>query len=254
VSDRFSVGLGVSYFDGELETRTALFAPVEATLPEGLFGPNTYATEARLLTQSAAFDDTSWSWNGGLLWTLSDRWRVGGFYRRGPRFFGAGGEISGPALEPTVPEGTVLSYAESPMRLPDVFGAGAAFRSEDGSVTVSLEWDHINYSVLIESFEPGIVDPDVRLDDGDELHVGLEYVFISWTPLIGLRGGIWVDPEHRIRYEGGDPLSRAVFRPGETTYHYAFGFGLAWKGFQMDLGVDLSHVVETASLSAIVSF
>ena len=254
LSDSLSLGLGLSYFDGKLDTRTEFYAPIVETLPEGPLGPNTYVPEARISTQKVAFDDTSWSWSGGFLWRVSRPWSLGGFYRRGPKFSGGGGVFSGPALDPPLSEGTVLEQEESPLRLPDVFGLGAAYRSEDGSITGSFEWDHVNYSVIIESFDPGIVDPDVRLNDVDEFHFGFEYVFINWTPLIALRGGIWVDPEHRIRYEGDDAVARAFFRRGEETWHYAFGFGLATKRFQLDLGFDLSNLVNTASLSAIMSF
>ena len=254
LSESLSLGLGLSYFDGKLDTRTEFYAPIAETLPEGLFGPNAYVPEARFRTDTAAMDDTSWSWSAGFLWRVSDQWNLGGFYRRGPGFVGAGGETAGPALDPYVPEETVLVFEESPLRLPDVIGLGAAYRSEDGSITGSFEWDHINYSVLIESFAPGIVDPDVRLNDADELHFGFEYVFIKWTPLIALRGGVWVDPDHRIRYEGDDAVARAFFQRGQDTWHYAFGFGLAYKQLQMDLGFDLSNLVNTASLSAILSF
>ncbi len=254
LSDSLSLGLGFSYFDGKLDTRTEFYAPIAATLPEGLLGPNAYVEEARIKTATAIMDDASWSWSSGFLWQVSDQWNLGGFYRRGPKFIGSGGETSGPALDPSLTEETGFTFQESPMRLPDAFGLGAAYRSEDGSITGSFEWDHINYSVIIESFDPGIVDPEVGLNDADEIHIGFEYVFINWTPLIALRGGVWVDPEHRIRYEGDDPVARAFFRRGEETWHYAFGFGLAYKRFQLDLGFDLSHLVNTASLSAILSF
>jgi hypothetical protein len=42
--------------------------------------------------------------------------------------------------------------------------------------------------------------------------------------------------------------------PGEDELHLAVGVGLAFKDFQVDLGVDFSDLVDTASLSVIYSF
>jgi hypothetical protein len=49
-------------------------------------------------------------------------------------------------------------------------------------------------------------------------------------------------------------LQRAVFRRGDDEGHFAFGFELAFRWFQFDLGIDLSEIVNTASASAILSF
>jgi hypothetical protein len=84
--------------------------------------------------------------------------------------------------------------------------------------------------------------------------VGFEYAFIRSTPIVAVRVGAWLDPDHRLRYVGDDPLQRVVFRRGSDQGHFALGFGLAFQRFQFDLGIDLSDVVNTASASAIVSF
>ena len=49
-------------------------------------------------------------------------------------------------------------------------------------------------------------------------------------------------------------IEQALLPPGEDEIHLAFGLGLAFESFQLDLGVDLSDHVDTASLSAIYSF
>lgn len=92
------------------------------------------------------------------------------------------------------------------------------------------------------------------LDDGNEFHVGIEYAFINRAPILALRGGVWVDPDHRERFVGGSVFARAIFPAGNDTLHYALGFGLAFKKFQVDLGIDLSELVNTVSVSAIYSF
>ena len=92
------------------------------------------------------------------------------------------------------------------------------------------------------------------LDDGDELHAGLEYAFLRATPLVAIRFGAWLDPAHRFHYEGRDPFERAVVRRGEDEIHLAGGIGVAFESFQLDFGIDLSDLVDTASVSAIYSF
>jgi hypothetical protein len=111
------------------------------------------------------------------------------------------------------------------------------------------------YSTVIESIESDLIETDdTVLNDGDELHLGVEIVVLASTPLIALRGGIWLDPDHRITATGEDALDRALLRPGKDTYHYAVGVGVAFRSFQIDLGADFSEFVDTASLSVIYSF
>ncbi len=92
------------------------------------------------------------------------------------------------------------------------------------------------------------------MPDGNEWHWGIEYVFVQSTPVVAVRLGAWLDPDHRIRATGGDLLQRTVFRPGDDELHLAAGLGLAFRTFQIDLGVDFSDLVDTASVSMIYSF
>jgi hypothetical protein len=120
---------------------------------------------------------------------------------------------------------------------------------------VSFEWDRVQYSTVLESMDEDVVDvEDLKMDDGDELHLGFEYVFINATPIVALRTGVWRDPDHQFNYVGDDPIVGALLRPGRDQVHFAAGFGLAFEKFQFDLGVDLSDLVDTASFSAIFSF
>ncbi len=73
------------------------------------------------------------------------------------------------------------------------------------------------------------------------------------TPVIALRGGIWLDPDHKIRFVGDSIFTQAVFQPGADEIHFSAGVGVAFRKFQIDFGVDLSDSVNTVSLSAIFS-
>ena len=166
------------------------------------------------------------------------------------------GVSSGPALEPHVAEGTLLESTSSPIQFPDVYGLGAAFRSPNGAVTASFEWDHVEYSTIVGSVNTEVSGDELALDDADELHVGFEYVFIQATPIIAARLGLWTDPDHQIRFVGDedDGLARALLPAGADYVHYAVSVGMVLRRFQIDVGVDLSGPVDTTSLSAIYSF
>jgi hypothetical protein len=138
---------------------------------------------------------------------------------------------------------------------PDVWGFGVAYRSSDGSLTVGFEWDRVEYSIIGETLDSPLVDASqVAIDDADELHLGIEYVFLETSPLIAVRGGLWHDPDHRFRYLGDDPFNQALYRSGEDTLHITAGAGVAFRQFQIDLGFDLSDLSDTFTLSAIYSF
>lgn len=248
-----SVGMGISYLDGKFLSQADVFFPTEESLPEGFFGPNSYAPQSRLLTSLLAIEDSDWTFNMGFLWHVSRQWRVGGFFRQGPEFLLEARTFSGPFLR-DIPEGTVLETAESPIGFPDVFGLGVAFKSRSGAVTVLAEWDRVQYSTILDSLDPD----DFRaegsaLDDGDELRAGLEYVFLNWTPVAAIRFGTWLDPDHRLR-DLDDPLGQAFFRAGDDELHFTAGFGIAFRRFQIDLGFDFSDVVRTASVSSVFNF
>jgi hypothetical protein len=203
--DDLRFGLGVSHFSGDLTSRTEFLSlPDETTRTEIL-----------------RVDDSDWGMNAGVLWSISKNVNVGGFYRQAPSFSAAKETLGDPELE------------FNQVRFPDVFGAGIAFRSNGGSIAASAEWDHVRYSLT------GGQDEDIEVDDGDEIHLGFEYVFLGITPIIGLRTGVWHEPGLRIHFVQDGSASRATSEePGR--WHYAFGLGFAFRRFQLDFGIDIS--------------
>ncbi len=187
------------------------------------------------------------------------RIRLGGFFRLGPTFALSAEDQAGPAFD-RIPfdDELLVPEAEGSVSLPHVFGVGAAFKSESGALTVSFEWDHVGYSRFLETFilEPAVADEgQVEQRDGNELHIGLEYAFITRSPLVALRLGAWLDPDHRfLCVEERDLLCQALFRGGDDELHVAIGLGIAFAPFQLDVGLDLSELVDTLSVSAIISF
>ena len=73
---------------------------------------------------------------------------------------------------------------------------------------------------------------------------------------MAVRVGAWLDPDHRFRADPArnDPFERALFGGGDDELHLAAGLGLAFWDFQLDLAVDSSELVDTASISAIWQF
>ena len=95
---------------------------------------------------------------------------------------------------------------------------------------------------------------DQTIDDADELHLGGEYVFLGSTPIIAVRLGAWLDPDHQMRATSDELLIRALLPRGEDEMHYTAGLGIVMQNFQIDLGVDFSDRVDTVSVSAIYNF
>ena len=136
------------------------------------------------------------------------------------------------------------------LELPTLYGLGFAYQTVDGSLTVSFQWDRVEYSNIVDSLE---ID-DRAIDDVNELHLGAEYVFLDSTPIIAIRFGTWRDPDHQMRATSDVPLARALLPRGENEMHYAAGLGVATQRFQIDLAADFADRVNAVSLSAIYNF
>jgi hypothetical protein len=222
--DNLSLGAGVSYFRGTTEL-------VPADDPSA---------------PSRSEKSTDWALNAGVLWSPTEQVRLGGFYREGPALsLGTSGASSCPGQEGTSPS----------LRLPDSYGAGAALRSAGGALTVAFEWDRVLYSSLADGLSAAACGAGaLSLGDVDELHVGAEYAFLRLDPVLALRVGAWLDPEHRLCGTGADSPYLCPAGQGEDEVHGTLGLGMAFRHFQIDFGLDGSRSQVTLSLSGIVSF
>ena len=77
---------------------------------------------------------------------------------------------------------------------------------------------------------------------------------VRTTPLVALRAGVWLDPDHQMRATLDDPYEHALLPRGKDEWHYSAGVGLAMDRFQVDLALDVSDRLNTVSLSAIYNF
>ena len=254
VTEGLSFGLGVSYFSGIVENQAGLYLIDSYPTDDSFYESNSFLPNRLYTTSSFVSDSSDLGFNFGVLWKFAESWRLGGVYRQGPQFDYELHNRAGPANE--LPEGTVLaSVTDRSISFPDVWGLGVAYRSPGGGLTVGFEWDRVEYSVVLETLASDLVDPtDVSVDDANELHLGLEYVFLKTTPLIAIRGGVWHDPGHRFHYSGPDPFTRALYPPGENALHIAVGVGVVFGRFQIDLGADFSDAIDQLAVSGIFSF
>ncbi len=257
-SDTLGLGLSLVRFDADLAIAGEVFLPDPPRPGElVIFTPTSYLPEREVAQTDIVIKDSDWGLNAGVLWAASPRWRFGGFYRAGPRFDATVVSRTGPAAGyfDLPPAGTVVASDTSPLGLPDVYGLGATFRPGDGRLTLGFEWDRVEYSTILTSLSEDVDISTLALADADELHLGGEYVFLRSTPVVAVRLGAWLDPDHQSHFtRRADLIEQALLPPGEDEIHLAVGFGLALETFQLDLGADLSDHVDTASLSVIYSF
>jgi len=164
---------------------------------------------------------------------------------------------TGPRNDFGVPSDLTILQTVDELEFPDVLGLGVAYRSRGGAVTASFEWDRVGYSRIVDSLDRTFFNTvDLSIADADELRVGFEYVLLRSQPLVALRAGAWLDPDHRFQITGTRRAlqDQAVFRAGEDLLHVSAGAGVAFESFQLDLGIDLSDEIDIFALSAIYSF
>jgi long-subunit fatty acid transport protein len=248
--DRFNLGLGVVYTDGSVRSSATQYI-VEGDTLESIFGPVSYVPERSIIGERGSIDDAAWTLSGGLLWQLTDSWSIGGVYRQGPKLKIDTEAAAGYVLDFGVPPGTVLGRVVGHgVEFPDTYGLGFAYRAAGGSLTISFQWDHVEYTNITKSLE---ID-DQAIDDVDTLHLGAEYVFIDSTPIIALRLGTWLEPDHQVYATIDDPYLQALLPKGDDDVHVSAGLGLATQRFQVDLAVDFADRVDTVALSAVFNF
>ncbi len=235
VRENLSVGLGVSSYALDLSGR---FEEIAVT--------GTTGVGIRLAVLEGTASDLALT--AGVLWDFAPAFRLGGFYRQGPRFEVGFQGFFGPAAGIPLPAEPVRRR-RTPIAFADTFGAGIAWRTLRDRLTLSFEWSHIDSSRTLSRLDRGLFDTaSFTLDDGDDLHLGGEWIFLRSKPVIALRAGLWREDSRPLRR-----LGRAA--PGfSATDHRSVGIGLAWKRFQIDLAADWWAAAGLGSLSFVYSF
>ena len=251
VAENLSFGFGVVYFQSEMTSISEEYTSEK----EDFFDPNPHTPEQLDTAYFLGGKGSGVSLHAGFLWRPSPHWSVGGYFREGPDLTMEVTETVGPAND-ELPSGTVELQATTSLHFPAVYGLGAAFRTEDGALTVSFEWDRVRYSSITESLDANVFDPgQIELSDGNELRLGMEYVIVAAKPIVALRLGTWRDPAHGL--DSGpeaDLFERTIFTGGDDQTHLSGGAGLVLDKVQLDFGFDLSDRIDLRSLSIVYRF
>jgi long-chain fatty acid transport protein len=261
VNEDFSIGLGVSSYDLEMASTTVRYnfrntQPIDFST----------ATDIESI-QRQEDGDSDIAISLGFRWNLNDKWGIGGVYRQGPDL-----EFRATNTRPSVSTDLAADQTAK-FNVPDVYGLGLAFRPTD-ALTIAVDYDRIRYSSLTADTINIFFNPDndslganqgraaarkLTVDDANEIHLGVEYILTKMTYPLALRLGGWLDPDHKIRFEGtldndADRRHAARFRPGDDEIHYSVGLGVVFGTFQVDAAADFSAPVDTASLSGVFRF
>ncbi len=283
-----SLGIGISFYEFSIDSLTRRYAidrfseTTDLTRLGDVYGPPLFSNENILSRQFLTGADTDWAINIGFVHKITRRLDIGGAYRQGPDFNLRAIQLTGPAEEDNFslhPTNQIAVF-----HVPDTYGIGLSFAATE-STRVMADYNHIAYSQMTEDmadiyqekFNPEL--ERFRVGDTYQLHLGFESLFFPKEKsrlLLALRLGIWLDPDHRIRYEG-DCENReyknaydirrltchrfdSLFQPGEDEVHYSAGFGIAEipigdkTKFQIDFAFDHSERIDIAAISAIFRF
>jgi long-subunit fatty acid transport protein len=234
VNDRLSVGLALVHSEVSLTTDTGIYI-FDLQDPDGVFEEIPLIPERRVSTRALAIDDADWSLQAGVLWRPVERVSAGFFYREGAEAEGPLRIDLGFAGEPGFEITGTGAFA-----VPDVWGAGLAYRSPGGRWTVAGELDRVGYEGLLREVIDGEEVQAAEHRDGWEARFGVEFALLRRQPIVAFRAGGW-EAE-------GDGLVE------ERITHLAVGLGIAAERFQIDLAADFSEEIDTGSLSFIYAF
>jgi len=242
-----SVGAGFSVYRFSLDADFARY-PVIGSFAGPVDRSHTISTA----TQDS--DDWSPAFNAGVLVGPFHSITIGGAFRLGPRF-----EFS---QHDQVPSAGFDLQRTGKFKVPDVWSAGVVW--EYGNARVLFDYDRVQYNQLIEDFVAfqslaSGRGAQLRLDDGNEVHAGVEYRVPKIKLPLAVRGGLWYDPDHAVRYEptaandATDALFAATLPGGESVVHYTFGAGVALIDWlEVNGAADLSSRTKYATFSVVI--
>jgi long-subunit fatty acid transport protein len=235
MNDTLSFGLGIVFSDVSLIAQSEIFLPDDDSV-EALFGRISFLPDRLIATSTLSMEGSDVTINAGVLGRISEQVSAGLFYRQGAKAEGTAGLEFGPAAP-----FTDSFRHDAVLKVPDVAGAGLAFRSKDGRVTLATEVDHVAYSGLIQVMSTEEREVVVReYEDAWEYHLGAEYALLQSKPILAFRAGAWV--------ENGADLEE------KKLTHLSGGIGIALEPFQVDLAGDFSKERDNVSLSFIYTF
>jgi hypothetical protein len=104
--------------------------------------------------------------------------------------------------------------------------------------------------------------PDLfDLDDGTEIHGGVQYAVPRWPGVPRFRGGVWFDPDHSVQFTpSANPSDRlfnerfsAALSTGKNQVHVTGGIGFTFgRHLELNAAFDAASTTNIFSSSLIV--
>lgn len=218
---------------------------------DGFFGPPILTSEVSRGSQTA--DSVSWAPTVGAMIGGDDR-RLGIVYRQGATF-----DMTTETSAPLIQAGA--------FRVPNTLAFGASFRPKP-PLTVAVEVTRIWYSRLREDFVTAQAAASNRadsftIDDGTEVHGGVQYAVPRWRGVPRFRGGVWYDPDHSVHFTPAtatgasdrlfDERFSTALSTGKSQVHGTGGVGLTFgRHFEVNAAIDIASTTRIFSTSLIV--
>jgi long-chain fatty acid transport protein len=240
-----NIGASLEFSIGRIRSRLDRFGT------QGANGPPDFSN--LISTETVDGTDLGIGFNIGALWHPVKDLGVGLVYRRGPRY---------DTQQTITVAGGSTTTLDFGFKVPDVAAAGVSYRFFE-RLTVAIEATYIQYSQLVKGFQVPLADSvatKYKVDDALELHLGAEYIFFVKDIPLAARGGFYTNPDHKIRYTGGqhdasEAAERLLYRGGKDRYHGTAGLGIVpFPGFQIDFAGNYSKDLREFSVSTVFRF
>lgn len=224
-------------------------------------------------TRVVSSDEKAFGGVVGALWA-NDTLRLGAVYRFGPKFDARSTRtcthnIPNPNSTPdggdcAANNQAVLEVKSTSFPVPDSYGIGFAWQATD-TFSVGVDVIQTEYSDLADLAYGTAGNKRIRtfeIEDALEPHLGMEWALkLKAERYLYLRGGTWLEADHRLLYKRPANNPSAVFDklyPSEaedSELHATVGVGyVAGAKWQVDLAGDFSGWSDIASLSFVYRF
>jgi long-chain fatty acid transport protein len=284
LSDKVSIGGGLALSDFSIDSRTneytnppEIFTIIPATAANRsrftgfgqAYGPPNFADSNSGKVINEVGDDKGVTGNVGVLVRPSPKWSVGGSARFGSKLTYQAKTVAAAAWIPASEIGSTIDQETVPFKVPDTYSVGASFRPTD-KILIATQYDFVRFSQMSEDIQEvfGIDESNptaglairkgLSFPDSNQVRGGFEYSLVSNQRVVALRLGGAFESDHRLRYEQApgtiDAGIQALFAPGDDIWHVMPGVGFAFPRFQVDVAYDVSNIVRTFALSAVVRF